>query len=123
VTDAFLLQTGGSLLEAGLSSSKTDPKWQGAIVSAYGVVGTVGVELPFSRAHESEADHIGLLYMARAGYDPQESVKFWQRFADFNRQAGASWTPTFLRTHPLDEKRIQQLQVWMPEAKGQYRPQ
>jgi metalloendopeptidase OMA1, mitochondrial len=123
VTDAWMLETGGSLLEAGLSASKTDPKWQGALVTAYGVVGTVGVELPFSRAHESEADHIGLIYMARAGYPPEEAVKFWQRFADFNHQSGGGSTPAFLRTHPLDETRIKQLQSWMPEAKSQYRPQ
>jgi len=120
VTDAWLLQTGGSLLEAGLSVSKTDPKWQGALVTAYGVVGTVGVELPFSRAHESEADHIGILYLARAGYDPAEAVKFWERFAEYNRRSGGAQTPVFLRTHPLDETRIKQLQTWMPEAKAQY---
>jgi metalloendopeptidase OMA1, mitochondrial len=122
VTDAWLLQTGGTLLEAGLSVSKTDPKWQGALVTAYGVVGTVGVELPFSRAHESEADHIGLIYMARAGYPPAEAVKFWERFAEFNGRGGGNSTPAFLRTHPLDETRIRQLQAWMPEAQARYRP-
>ena len=121
VTDAWLLQTGGSLLEAGLATAKTDPQWQGALVTAYGVVGTVGVELPFSRAHESEADHIGLRYLARAGYDPEEAVKFWQRFAEFNRKTGGAQVPAFLRTHPLDDKRIKQLQEWMPEAKAQSR--
>jgi predicted Zn-dependent protease len=62
----------------------------------------VGVALPHSRFTESEADRIGLIYMARAGYNPEAAVAFWQRFAEFNRQAGGS-TPWFLRTHPLDE--------------------
>jgi predicted Zn-dependent protease len=59
--------------------------------------------------------------MARAGYNPEASVGFWQRFAEYNQQAGGGSTPTFLRTHPLDSTRIQQLQEWMPDAKAQYR--
>ena len=90
-------------------------------LAAYGVTSQVGVALPHSRAQESEADHIGLIYMARAGYDPRAAVTFWQRFADYNKQAGGS-TPVFLRTHPTDATRIQQLQVWMPEALAQYHP-
>ena len=63
---------------------------------------------------------MGLLYMARAGFNPEASVAFWQRFAEYNKAAGGA-TPWFLRTHPLDETRIQQLQQWMPEAKAQFR--
>jgi predicted Zn-dependent protease len=59
--------------------------------------------------------------MARSGYNPEAAVGFWERFAAYN-QGGAS-TPWFLRTHPVDEVRIQQLKGWMPEAKQQYRPQ
>ncbi len=83
----------------------------------------MGRELPHSRLQESEADHIGLIYMARAGYDPQAAVQFWQRFMQYNAQQGGGGTPVFLRTHPTDEKRIQQLQQWMPEAKAQFKPQ
>jgi predicted Zn-dependent protease len=57
--------------------------------------------------------------MARAGYDPEAAVAFWQRFSDFNKSAGSGSTPWFLRTHPLDDTRIQQLKAWMPEAKAQ----
>ena len=80
----------------------------------------VAVELPYSREQESEADHIGLVYMARAGYDPKESVAFWQRFAQFNNQQGGNATPTFLRDHPVDAVRIKQLQGWLPEAEAEY---
>lgn len=118
MTDAMLLQTGGSLLGVGVSSA--DPRWQSALMLAYGVGSKLG-ELKFSRNEESEADHIGLVYMARAGYDPEASVQFWQRFAAFSRQQGGT-TPAFLRTHPTDETRIRQLQQWMPEAKAHYQP-
>lgn len=85
----------------------------------YGVGAQVGVALPHSRANESEADHMGLLYMARAGYDPESAVAFWERFSAYVKQAGGSSTPWFLRTHPLDQTRIEQLRQWMPEAKAQ----
>ncbi|MHB8524202.1 MAG: M48 family metallopeptidase [Limisphaerales bacterium] len=120
MSEAVLLQSGGSLLNSGLSNS--DPRTQAAVAVAYGLTTTVGVELPHSRKQESEADHIGLIYMARAGYHPEAAVAFWQRFAEYNRRAGAS-TPVFLRTHPLDATRIQQLQTWLPEAQAQYHPQ
>jgi predicted Zn-dependent protease len=81
----------------------------------------LGRELPHSRAQESEADRLGLIYMARAGYAPEAAVSFWQRFADHNSHSGGS-TPWFLRTHPLDETRIRQLQEWLPRAKQEYRP-
>jgi predicted Zn-dependent protease len=60
--------------------------------------------------------------MARAGYQPEMAVAFWQRFAAHNQQGGGNGQPSFLRTHPLDSVRIQQLQQWLPEAKAQYRP-
>ncbi|MFM8470867.1 MAG: M48 family metallopeptidase [Limisphaerales bacterium] len=121
MSEGLLLQTGGSLLGASLSHS--DPRTQVLVMTAYGLGAQVGRELPHSRAQESEADHIGLLYMARAGYDPEAAVGFWQRFSDYTRSHGGSSTPTFLRTHPLDSVRIQQIQQWMPEAKANYRPQ
>jgi metalloendopeptidase OMA1, mitochondrial len=116
VSEALLLQTGGGLLSASLSGS--DPTVQSAAATAYGLGATVGRQLPHSRGQESEADYIGLLYMARAGYDPEEAVRFWERFAEVNSQSGGA-TPWFLRTHPLDEDRIERLQGWMAEAKAQ----
>jgi predicted Zn-dependent protease len=119
MSEAMLLQTGGSLL--GTTLSHSDPRMQAATMAAYGVTSQVGVALPHSRLQESEADHIGLIYMARAGYNPEEAVKFWQRFAEYSRQQGGN-TPAFLRTHPTDATRIQQLQAWMPGAKAEYHP-
>jgi predicted Zn-dependent protease len=119
MTEAMLLQFGSSALGATLSSA--DPRTQQAALLAYGVTSQVGLALPHSRSQESEADHIGLIYMARAGYDPEAAVAFWQRFADFNRQQGGS-TPAFLRTHPTDDTRIRQLKEWMPHAKAEYKP-
>jgi predicted Zn-dependent protease len=119
MTEAMGLQLGGEILGATLSNS--DPRMQAAANAAYGLGSQVGVALPHSRAQESEADHIGLIYMAEAGYDPRTAVAFWQRFADFEKQQGGS-TPTFLRTHPTDATRIKQLQVWMPEALAKYHP-
>jgi metalloendopeptidase OMA1, mitochondrial len=118
MSEAMLTQAGGQAL--GSAMSATDPRWQSAATLAYGLGTQLGVELPYSRAQESEADHIGLVYMARAGYDPQQAVAFWQRFSDYNKQQGGSSTPTFLRTHPLDAVRIQQLQQWLPEAQAEF---
>lgn len=121
VSEGILLQTGGGLLGASLSSA--DPRTQVLVMTAYGIGAKVGRELPHSRGQESEADHIGLIYMARAGYDPAAAVGFWQRFADHSRSQGGGGTPAFLRTHPLDTVRIQQIQQWLPEAKANFRPQ
>jgi predicted Zn-dependent protease len=88
---------------------------------AYGVTAQVGVALPHSRQQEGEADQIGLIYMARAGYDPEQAVAFWQRFAEFNSKQGGS-VPAFLRTHPTDHTRIEQIKQWLPRAKAEYRP-
>ena len=108
MSEAMVEQMGGQAL--GVSLSSYDPRMQAAAQMAYGLTTQVGRELPHSRAQESEADHIGLIYMARAGYDPQSAVQFWQRFMQYNQQHGGSGTPVFLRTHPLDETRMHQLQ-------------
>ncbi len=76
-----------------------------------------GMILPFSRKHELEADAIGLKYMARAGFDPRESVKFWERMAQASRNQKP---PEFMSTHPADATRIEQLESLMPEAIREY---
>jgi metalloendopeptidase OMA1, mitochondrial len=79
-------------------------------------------QLSHSREQELEADRLGALYMARAGYDPSESVKLWQRFADYRKKSSqASQGPAFLRTHPLDETRIAALQAYLPTAMKEYK--
>ncbi len=77
---------------------------------------TGGILLPFSRSHESEADHIGLLLAAEAGYDPREAVRVWERMEEFSDGA----PPEFLSTHPAHDTRIQNLTQWMPEAVAIY---
>jgi predicted Zn-dependent protease len=92
------------------SSAKTRSSWMAAV----GIGAQYGILLPFSRGHESEADHLGLLFMARSGYNPEAAPAFWGRFA----KAGSK-TPEFLSTHPSDTTRVKQLQGWLPEARAQ----
>lgn len=115
-------QTLAGIGAAGLSValSKQGSSTRQFALLAFGAGSTIGVLLPYSRLQESEADHIGLLYMAKAGYNPQEAVNFWTRFRDFNKKKGGS-TPGFLSTHPTDDKRIADLQRYLPEADGFYR--
>ena len=78
------------------------------------------VLLPWGRKQESEADHLGLVYMAKAGYDPRTARDFWTRMADASK--GQSRPPEFLSTHPSDETRIRQIESWLPEALQYYQP-
>src|SRR5262245_9243146 len=87
-----------------------------ATMAALGAGAQVGVLLPFSRKHESEADYIGILLAADAGYDPRESVALWERMA----RSGGGAPTEFMSTHPSNETRIDQLKQWMPEAMAIY---
>jgi predicted Zn-dependent protease len=88
---------------------------------AYGIGATVGVALPHSRGQELEADRLGLLYMARAGYQPREALGFWKRFAEYKNKAGGGKQIEFLSTHPLDDQRIRQIEGLIPQAEMEYR--
>lgn len=101
---------------AGLGLSKMDNTKKGLIIAALGAVTTVGVTLPFSRAHETEADEIGLVLMSKAGYDPRESVNFWDRFS----KAGGKAPMKFLSTHPASEDRKAHLQKMLPQVLSLY---
>ena len=79
----------------------------------------VADSLPFSRSQESEADHIGLVYMARAGYQPREAVAFWKRM---QRASRGKEPPEFASDHPSDEHRIERIETWLPEAERAYTP-
>ncbi len=117
MSQALALQLGGQVLGAVTATTQ----WQGVAVNAYGLGAQLGVALPHNRKQEAEADYIGLLYMARAGYDPVNAVAFWTRFAEYNRQQGGG-APWFLRTHPLDDERIREIVRMLPKARDQYRP-
>jgi predicted Zn-dependent protease len=87
------------------------------LLAALGIGIEVGVLLPFSRKHEKEADVAGLMYMARAGYPPEESVDVWTRMG---KAAGSSAMPSFLSTHPSHKQRKKNLREWMPSAKKRF---
>jgi predicted Zn-dependent protease len=110
---AGILQTIGAVGVAVVMSG-AEQKTQESAQSLYATGTTVLGTLPFSRANESEADHIGLILMAIAGYNPETAVSFWQRMS----AAGSSGTPEFLSTHPSDDRRITDLQKYTPEAKA-----
>lgn len=86
-------------------------------MQAYGVGAQVGVLLPYSRVQESEADHIGLILMAKAGYDPHGAITLWQRM----NAKGGSRPPEFLSTHPAPESRIRNIESQIPEAMKYYK--
>jgi predicted Zn-dependent protease len=88
-----------------------------AYVQAYTQLATLGVILPYSRTQESEADEIGLMLMARAGYDPREAIKLWENF----EALGGARPPEFLSTHPSENTRIERLEKLMPKALEIYR--
>jgi predicted Zn-dependent protease len=104
-------------LAAGMASS--DPATVQLVATALGAGAQYGVLLPWSRQQESEADHIGIILMAKAGYDPHASVELWKRMqAAATGQRPSEW----LSTHPSEATRIQQLEGWMPEAMKYYQP-
>jgi len=108
------------ILTAGLmatSISLDNSKQKKIIMAALGVGIVYGLTLPFSRTNEAEADQIGLTYMARAGYDPNEAIRFWKRFADVKE---GEEIPEFLSTHPADKKRIATINRYLTRARIDY---
>ena len=113
MTQQMLLQ--GAMIGAGLSMKNSTQK--NIVLSALGVGVLYGFTLPFSRLHESEADQIGLIYMAKAGYDPNEAINFWERFGQVK---GGKVGPEWASTHPADATRIQGLRSYLSRAKYDY---
>jgi predicted Zn-dependent protease len=108
----------GGLMATQLALARRDAGTTQWVAAALGAGATVGLLLPWSRQQESEADHLGLIYMARAGYHPQAARDLWVRMAS---QGGAR-QPEFLSTHPLPQTRIAQIEAWLPEALQHYQP-
>ena len=117
MSQQLLAQLGGAALSEALSKQPEATKNLWATV--YGLGAQVGVLLPFSRTQESEADHLGLVFMAMAGYNPNEAVSFWERMAAVK---GGQSPPEFLSTHPSDASRIAELKALIPEAMPYYKP-
>lgn len=103
----------GSVLLSGKSQQTQD-----AFKTLYPIGAQVGVILPYSRANELEADKMGLIFMAMAGYNPENAVAFWQRMSDMSK--GGS-VPQFLSTHPAESARIQQIKNLLPEVMPYYK--
>ena len=98
-------------------NAKLSRQQKAAIFGALGLGAEVGILLPFSRLHESESDVIGMMYMADAGYPPNEAPEVWQRMSALS---GGAQPPTFLSTHPSHQQRIANLNDWMPQATKKY---
>ncbi len=111
MSQGLLTQLGGVALTVALKEQPT--KTQDLFMGAYGLGSQVGVLLPFSRKHELEADKIGLIFMAMAGYNPADAIDFWVRMDKL--QQGQS-PPEFLSTHPSHESRINAMKAFLPEA-------
>ena len=108
-----LAQTTLQAIGIALGVSGANPVVSQGAMAALGVGAQVGVLLPFSRKHESEADYVGVLLAADAGYDPRESIQLWTRMGELSGGKSAS---EFMSTHPSHETRIEQLEEWMSEA-------
>src|SRR5436309_279815 len=119
MSQGLLTQLGLEAANIALASQGASPIVMQTAMTALGLGANVGVLLPFSRAHESEADYIGLLLAAQAGYDPREAVRVWERMEQVSKGQPAE----FLSTHPSHGTRIQQLEGWMNEALSYYKPQ
>lgn len=118
MSQQLLTQLGGVALSTAL---KNQPEaTQTIFTSAFTVGSQVGILLPYSRKHEYEADHLGTIFMAMAGYDPHEAVSFWQRMAALKGEGSS--TSAFLSTHPADASRIKKLEELLPEAMEYYKP-
>ena len=115
MSQQLIVLAGGEALSAALANKPTQTK--NIFNTVYGVGGTLGT-LAYSRTHESEADHMGLIFMALAGYNPNEALNFWMRMS----AQGGPKPPEILSTHPADATRIKQIKSWLPEAMTYYKP-
>ncbi len=115
MSQQMVTQFGAELGNAMMSEKSAEA--QAIFSTLYGVGSQLLVALPYSRNHETEADKMGLIFMAMAGYNPETAVEFWQRMA----ASGGQKPPQFLSTHPSDQTRVSDLQKFMPEALKYYR--
>lgn len=117
MSTSMALQAAG--LAVAVAAGGQSPATQQAIMGAYGLGAQVGVALPFSRSQESEADRIGLILMAKAGYDPEAAIGLWQRM---EQSSGGNGPPEWLSTHPAEGTRQGDIRGWIAEARQYFRP-
>ncbi|MGN6645664.1 MAG: M48 family metallopeptidase [Cytophaga sp.] len=117
MSQGILAQAGGEAIDIALSNKSAATRQLFDV--AYGAGAQYGVILPFSRKHESEADKMGLVFMAMAGYDPHVAVDFWKRMSAVS---GGQAPPEFMSTHPSDARRVADLEAFLPEAMKYYKP-
>ncbi|MFM2291475.1 MAG: hypothetical protein RIS29_1288 [Bacteroidota bacterium] len=115
MSQQMLAQYGAAL--TGLAVSNKSTATQAVVNSVYGIGAQYGFMLPYSRKHELEADRLGLIFLAMAGYDPNQAITFWQRMADASKGS----IPEFMSTHPSDATRIAQIKQYLPEALTYYK--
>ena len=115
LSQSMLAQAG--VQAANVAVAAYDPRFAAVTGAALGLGVQYGALMPYNRAHESEADHLGIIYMAKAGYDPAESIALWERM----EAGGTSGTPQWLSSHPSPATRRAQLKEWLPEAQRYYK--
>lgn len=118
MSQGLLAQGGGIALDLGLALANKPAETRALFNTAYGVGAQVGVLLPYSRLQETEADKLGLIFMAMAGYNPRSAPDFWKRMS----AVGGTKPPELLSTHPSDATRIKNLNDFMPQALKYYKP-
>lgn len=116
MSQQLLTQLGGAALST--ATSEQSALTQEVFMTAYGVGTQVGLLLPYSRKQESEADELGLIFMAKAGYNPQQAIDFWNKMSS---QSEGGSPPEFLSTHPGHQTRIDDIKKLMPKAMQHYR--
>jgi predicted Zn-dependent protease len=117
MSQSMLAQAGGIGLGAAVGGAGSLAGT--AIMQGYSLGTQLGILLPYSRTQEYEADHIGLILMAKAGYDPAQALEFWRRMMAMDKKAKP---PQFMSTHPNDASRLRELQAFLPEARKYYVP-
>ena len=104
-----------------VAQTATGTTLKGGAKTIYNVIRSYGIFLPFGRKQEAESDYLGLVFMTIAGYDPNETIKLWERMAAHAKKKGGT-PPEFMSTHPSSENRIENFKKWIPEVKEKYSP-